>query len=108
VEDFLAEIIPAEEKLIDGEKTIATRADNRRKEIMALFRHGAGNSGKSAYDLLQGVTEWVDHVQTGRVTQNRLNNESSSVDIKAEQRFERTQFGVGAKLKARAFELLTA
>ncbi len=108
VADFLAEIVPAEEKIVDGEKTIATRAENRRKEIEALFRNGIGNHGKTAYDLLQGVTEWVDNHQSGRVTQKRLNAEASTVDIEAEQRFERTQFGVGAKLKERAFQLLTA
>jgi phage/plasmid-like protein (TIGR03299 family) len=108
VEDFLAEIIPAEVKIVDGEKTIATRAENRRKEIEELFRNGIGNNGKTAYDLLQGVTEWVDHFQSGRVTQKRLNAENAQTDIEAEQRFERTQFGVGAKLKAQAFELLTA
>lgn len=108
VADFLATIVPAEEKLVDGVKEIATRAENRRREIEGLFRNGTGTFGKTRYDLWNGVTEYVDHFQGGRVTQKRLNNADASTDIEGEQRFERAIFGAGARLKEHAFELLTA
>lgn len=30
-------------------------------EMLELFRHGAGNEGKTAFDALNAVTDWVDH-----------------------------------------------
>lgn len=108
VEGFLATIVPAEEKIVDGVKEIATRAENRRREIEGLFRNGTGTFGKTKYDLWNGVTEYVDHYQGGRVTQKRLNAASADTNIEGEQRFERAIFGAGARLKEHAFELLTA
>jgi phage/plasmid-like protein (TIGR03299 family) len=108
VEGFLKAIVPAEEKIVDGVKEIATRAENRRREIEGLFRNGTGTYGKSKYDLWNGVTEYVDHFQGGRVTQKRLNSADASADIEGEQRFERAIFGAGARLKEHAYELLTA
>ena len=108
VEGFLATIVPAEEKIVDGVKEIATRAENRRREIEGLFRNGTGTFGKTKYDLWNGVTEFVDHFQGGRVTQKRLNATDASTDIEGEQRFERAIFGAGARLKDHAYELLTA
>lgn len=108
VESFLATIVPAEEKIVDGVKEIATRAENRRREIEGLFRNGTGTFGKTKYDLWNGVTEYVDHFQGGRVTQKRLSSADASTDIEGEQRFERAIFGAGARLKEHAYELLTA
>lgn len=108
VEGFLATIVPAEEKIVDGVKEIATRAENRRREIEGLFRNGTGTFGKTKYDLWNGVTEYVDHFQGGRVTQKRLNSADAFTDIEGEQRFERAIFGAGARLKEHAYELLTA
>jgi hypothetical protein len=103
VRQFIANIVPSEE---EGE--VATRTANRRDELAALFHHGTGCHGKTRYDLLNAVTEYVDHVQGGRVTQKRLSNTSAQVDIASEQRFERAIFGAGARLKETAFDLLTA
>jgi phage/plasmid-like protein (TIGR03299 family) len=108
VEGFLKAIVPAEEKVVDGAIEIATRAENRRLEIEGLFRNGTGTFGKTKYDLWNGVTEFVDHYQGGRVTKKRLNAADAQTDIEGEQRFERAIFGAGARLKDHAYELLTA
>jgi len=104
VRDFIATIVPSEE---EGEE-VATRTANRREELAGLFKNGTGCFGKTRYDLLNAVTEYVDHVQGGRVTQKRLSNTAAMVDIASEQRFERAVFGAGARLKEHAFDLLTA
>ena len=62
----------------------------RVKEIETLFETGRGNEGRSRWDMMNGVSEWVDHHRGGE-----------------EGRLESSWFGYGSKLKARAFELLS-
>lgn len=102
VDGFLAALCPSD---AEGDE-IATRTANRREEIAGLFRNGAGNHGKTRWDLFNAVTEWVDHAQGGRVTQKRLNATAASVNIEAEQRLQRAVFGSGARMKQQALDLL--
>jgi phage/plasmid-like protein (TIGR03299 family) len=90
---FTRELLPTEE----GEK--APRSEKARGQIDDLFRRGIGNSGRTKYDALNAVTEYVDHHRTyGKTSQGG----------KEETRFASTLFGSGAKLKARAVDLLTS
>lgn len=38
-----------------------TRGENQVKEIVGLFENGAGNEGKSVYDLFNGITQYFTH-----------------------------------------------
>jgi phage/plasmid-like protein (TIGR03299 family) len=93
---FLNSLIPSEEK----QERFATEAkgpERARNEIFTLFREGKGNEGKSRYDLLNGVTEYVDHKRN-----TRIHGETNPL----EQRFEATQLTTGAGMKEKAFQLL--
>ena len=58
-----------------------------------LFRTGSGNAGKNAFDLVNAVTDWVDHKKSYRED-----------DQKAERRFiSSTLGGSGTAMKAAAF-----
>lgn len=93
---FLNALIPSEEK---QERYSAEPAgpERARNAIFDLFRAGRGNTGKTRYDLLNGVTEYVDHARATRIHGN--------TDT-AEMRFEATQLSSGAGMKERALELL--
>ncbi|MCY4654553.1 MAG: DUF932 domain-containing protein [Dehalococcoidia bacterium] len=60
------------------------------KKVAELFADGTGNSGESNWDMLNAVTEWVDH-KRGADT-NRLHS---------------AWFGSGDLIKRRAWDLLT-
>ncbi len=69
VETFLNKVV-GEVKTIDkktGEEKISTRIQNQRDHVLELFKNGIGNRGKTAYDLVNGVTEWVDHHKKGNI-----------------------------------------
>lgn len=63
----------------------STRKQNQRDKVEELFVSGRGNNGRSAYDLLNGLTEYVDHYRNADDDNAML-------------------FGSGAALKAKAFE----
>jgi phage/plasmid-like protein (TIGR03299 family) len=93
---FLNSLIPSEEK----QERFAVEAkgpERSRNEIFSLYREGKGNEGKTRYDMLNGVTEYVDHKRSTRLHGN--------TDA-GEQRFEATQLTTGAGMKEKAFALL--
>jgi hypothetical protein len=81
----------------DGVKA-STRVENQAEELNRLFKHGTGNMGRTRWDALNAVTEYVDHGRSSRVTEGR---------DQAEVRFESVLMGSGDALKARAFDLLS-
>ena len=104
VDGFVNALIPTRKE----EEEVATRTENRRNEIVSLFKEGTGNNGKTRYDLYNAVTEYVDHRQNGRVTMARIEKSAPLANVEAEQRFERALFGAGASMKQRALDLLLA
>jgi Ni,Fe-hydrogenase III large subunit len=81
VESFLDEVI--------GEESKSTKTKNRREAVVGLFENGLGNKGNTAWDLYNGLTEWVDHHQ-----------------IKDDdQRFVFSTIGKGVDLKEKAYKV---
>jgi phage/plasmid-like protein (TIGR03299 family) len=74
----------------------STAASNNRDEVIALFRKGKGNEGKTLWDWVNGVTEYADHHGRIRVTEGR---------DEGDVRVYNSLLGTGAKLKDRAWEL---
>jgi len=67
--------------------------------MLTLFHRGTGNLGRTRWDALNGVTEYVDHSRSVRTVGGRN---------RAEVRMESALFGTGDTLKDKAFALLTA
>jgi phage/plasmid-like protein (TIGR03299 family) len=86
---FTEQLLPAK----DEAAAAPTRLLNTRQAIVGLFDRGAGNAGKSRWDALNAVTDFVDH-------ERGLRGETS--------RFESAILGSGANLKQRAVDLLAA
>ena len=58
--------------------------------ILSLFEHGQGNNGETAWDWVNGVTEYVDHVQRGKSVDHKVVN---------------SWYGKGDQMKTAALEL---
>jgi phage/plasmid-like protein (TIGR03299 family) len=85
VERFLAEMV----------ETDSTRAKNQRQKLVELFENGRGNNTgktKSAWQLYNSVTEFVDYFRTSN----------------PEKSLESSMMGSGALLKEKAFEVAMA
>lgn len=82
VDAFLDEVIGETDKEAKTKKR-----ENNKNAIISLFESGLGNNGSSMWDLVNGVTEWVDH--------RRSDND--------EKRMASAIAGAGFKIKDRAF-----
>ena len=83
--DFFRELFE-----LDQKEAMSARARNNVVAIESFFTYGKGNSGETRWDLLNGVTEWVDHARG-----------------QDKGRLDSAWFGSGAQLKQRAWDLLT-
>jgi len=87
VEKFLNDLFK-----VDPSKELSSQKRNERNKVIELFESGKGNKGRSAYDLYNGVTEYIDHFR-GSDKSKRI---ASSI------------IGNGSDVKARAFDLTVA
>ncbi len=82
----------------DGVQTSSTRRDNILADVLALYESNDGNAFPefrgTAYNLLNAVTEYTDHVR------------SSSAAGNGKARAESAIFGSGAKLKSDALHTI--
>jgi len=70
--------------------------------LMGLFQNGKGNAGRDAMDALDATTEFIDHHK-----QRIRAYKGATARMRLDAQFDSTQFGTGAKVKARALRLLT-
>tara|TARA_R110002167_G_C12522757_1_gene638350 strand:+ start:19 stop:876 length:858 start_codon:yes stop_codon:yes gene_type:complete len=71
------------------------RAENIREEVMHRFNAGLGNRGETAWDLLNGITEYQNHGKAHR------SSKESSIQ---ENRFTSLTLGQDSKLMNRVWE----
>lgn len=79
-EKFIESLFPGADKGVTLRK---------KEKVFELFESGKGNNGQTAWDLVNGLTEWVDHYS------KKDNNEM----------FEYANDGEGYNLKSKAFHL---
>lgn len=84
VNTFLDEVV--------GKAELSTRVKNQRERVTALFENGKGNHGQNAFELYNGLIEWVQKERTNDV----------------EKRLDSSLFGSGALLKEKAFSVALA
>ena len=97
VTSFMKKLVPAGKDENGGDVETSTRTANIRNVITGLFEKGKGNHGETRYDLLNAVTEYVDHHRLVR---------GGTEDSKPDRRFDSVMFGTGYDLKQRAVDLL--
>lgn len=88
--------VPSETALRDG--STPSRTENRVDEVRSLFTRGAGNVGRTRWDSLNAVTEYLDWYSSFRET---------GVD-REENRFLSITSGNAARVREDAIALLTA
>lgn len=93
VERFATLLFPA----VD-ENNVSTRVQTMRDAVTVGFVRGTGNIGRTRWDALNAVTEFLDWQSSFRETEFS----------REENRFESLTSGNAAKVRARALELLTA
>jgi phage/plasmid-like protein (TIGR03299 family) len=89
MEDFTRKLFP-----VKDEEDVPKQTETVRSTVQDLFVNGRGNLGRSRWDAMNSVTEFVDH-------HRGIRGESTS-------RFESGLLGSGNNLKNRAFELLVS
>lgn len=92
---FTEVLLPAPTKAENATPEASTRLINTRSSIVSLFDRGAGNLGKSRWDALSAVTDFVDHQRSSRGDTSKM--ESAVLET-----------GSGSRLKQRAVDLLIA
>jgi phage/plasmid-like protein (TIGR03299 family) len=89
-------LFPARADQDGNKKPDSTRRENMIAEILARFESNDNNAFPeqrgTAYNLLNGVTEYVDHFRTG---------------VRSGKREESAMFGTGNVLKSKALEVIT-
>lgn len=76
------------------------RITHRKSHILELFNNGAGNIGRTRWDMFNAVTEYFDH-------HNNPNKILKHGKIALEKRFiANTIFGQGVQIKQKALDLL--
>lgn len=93
----VAEVTNFAERLFptDAEE-VSTRTENMREAIVTGFSRGTGNVGRTRFDALNAVTEYLDWQSTFRETQYS----------REENRLDSLINGNGARIRSRAMELL--
>jgi phage/plasmid-like protein (TIGR03299 family) len=85
------------------EKANTTRRENTVREVLSLYAHNDANAFPSvkgtAYNLLNAITEYTDHVRTAR-------GNGSEPEKMAVARSESALFGSGATLKTQALDVI--
>ena len=110
--DFVNTLIPSDDRQVKWNDK-PQGAERARQDILTLARNGAGNTGKTRYDLINGVTDYVDHSRGQRVHDGATKEEKTKPEYAArrahaesELRFESSLFTTGAGMKERALEIL--
>ena len=89
VDDIKAREFIANLLAIPGREEQPYTVEKNTDAIFQLYKDGLGNQGRNVWELVNGVTQFVDHGGFGRLADNV---------------FESSQFGDGMKLKSKAFE----
>jgi phage/plasmid-like protein (TIGR03299 family) len=79
-------------RLFKGE---SKRAENIREDVFSRFANGQGNRGETAWDLLNGITEYQNH--------GKAHRSSRGADV-AENRFTSLTLGADANLMQNVWE----
>ena len=104
IDGFLNALIPALPDAATGK--IPSRTQNRRDDIHNLIVNGKGNSGRTKWDIWNGVTEYVDYKGGSRILGKKDMDSADLMEAYSSQRFERAILGTGAVLKQKAMDLL--
>ena len=92
-EEFLVKLFGQEENPAE----ISTRMRNQMNQVAHLFAVGMGNHGETRWDMLNAVSEFVDHHRGGQG--------SAEVEVQG-RRLHSAWFGTGLQLKQKAWDLL--
>ena len=96
--NFLDQLLPKNTKKPETKQS--ERLVHRKEHILHLFSNGAGNIGKTRWDMFNAVTEFIDHHNND----SKINKYGRSA---MEKRFvSNTVFGQGVNIKSKALNLL--
>jgi phage/plasmid-like protein (TIGR03299 family) len=90
----------------NGQATRQTRRENILSDVLACYESNDGNANReirgTAYNLLNAITEYTDHLRSGRVSEDK--KDAGYTPDKA--RWESALFGSGESLKSKALEII--